>query len=91
MRKGSQGQCSSGKPKISNQISKKTQVLYRDLPKNPPIEAWKGIQLHNQKIPTTMQKYIIENDKSLPQGIIAIKTTEKGIPKIIVSIQYRNH
>ena len=78
-----------GKPKSSNQISKKTQVLYRDLPKISPIEAWRGIQLHKQKIPTMIQKYIIENYKSLPQGITAVKITKKGTPKIIVPINYQ--
>ena len=36
-----------------------------------------------------IQKFIIENDKSLPQGIIAIKTTERGAPKVIVPVKYQ--
>ena len=34
-----------GKSKKSNELSKKPQVLYSDLPEIPPIETWKGIQL----------------------------------------------
>ena len=79
----------SAKPNRSNQISKKTQVLYRDLPKIHPIETWKGTQLDKQKLPAMMQKYIIENEKSLPQGIKSVRTMEKGTPKIIVPIKYQ--
>ena len=79
----------SGKPKSKRHTTKKTTVLYRDLPTIPSIESWRGIQLLNQSIPTAMQKYIVSNDKSLPQGIIAIKTSDKGTPKIIVPKRYQ--
>ena len=38
----------SGIPKSSNRISKKVQVLYRDVPKIPHIKTRKGIQLDNR-------------------------------------------
>ena len=34
-------------------------------------------------------KYIIENDKSLPQGVIAVQKSEKGTPKTIVIVKYQ--
>ena len=45
----------SRKPKSKRHTTKKTTVLYRDLPTISSIESWRGIQLLNQTIPAVMK------------------------------------
>ena len=53
---------------------------------------WRSLERHAIAQPENTNgdaKIFIENDKSQPQGIIAVKTTEKGTPKVIVPIKYQ--